>query len=113
MGKPGPAPKQGFSVRRCDNVRQYNREWALRRYFNMTIADYRELLDKQGGVCAICKSSDPGCKGETNELAFHVDHCHETNKIRGLLCGPCNRGLGYFKDNLDSLKNAMEYLKDG
>ena len=113
MVKPGPKPRQGFSVRRCDNVRQYNREWALRRYFNMTIDDYLELLKSQGGVCAICKSDDPKSKGESNELAFHVDHCHDTGRIRGLLCGPCNRGLGYFQDSIELIQNAKEYLKDG
>ena len=42
----------------------------------------------------------------------HIDHNHKTNKIRGILCGNCNMGLGHFKDNLDVLKNAIKYLED-
>jgi len=59
-----------------------------------------ELLVKQGGLCAICGKS---CK-------LNVDHCHETNKIRGLLCFNCNLLLGHAKDNISILSNAIEYL---
>lgn len=60
------------------------------------------MMHEQGGVCAICKGSlDKPC----------VDHSHETGAIRGILCIPCNTGLGAFKDNTESLANAIEYLE--
>lgn len=57
-------------------------------------------------MCAICnKEIPPLGKGR------HLDHCHKTNVIRGILCTHCNFGLGNFKDNIESLSKAMEYLK--
>lgn len=65
--------------------------------------EYEEMLFKQKGGCAICKQA-PGLK----KLA--VDHCHSTGKIRGLLCTSCNISLGGFKDNVNYLTRAIEYL---
>ena len=52
------------------------------------------------------------CKEDKNSLnrAFVVDHCHKTNKVREFVCTSCNKGLGYFKDNVNSLQNAINYL---
>ena len=63
---------------------------------------YSEQLIKQNHVCAIC------AKECTRALA--ADHDHITGMFRGLLCNPCNRGLGYFKDNSDLLQKATQYL---
>jgi len=61
----------------------------------------------QGGVCAICGSSvDPVTTKNT-----HIDHCHTTGKVRGILCHLCNRGIGHFKDSIDTLESAIKYLK--
>ncbi len=59
------------------------------------------LFEVQHGKCAICN--------KTKKL-LHVDHCHETGKVRGLLCYNCNNGLGRFKDNIEFLKTAINYL---
>ncbi len=68
---------------------------------------YDDLLEKQKHVCAIC--GKPQEKGRTQRL--HIDHCHETHDIRGLLCTRCNVGLGCFKDNIELLENAKRYLR--
>lgn len=81
------------------------REYNLLRKYNISLADYAEMFDSQGGVCAICNR--PPSEGEL----LHVDHCHNTDKVRGLLCGKCNRGLGLFDDNSGFLASAIEYLK--
>ena len=62
------------------------------------------LLEKQGGVCAICKTDDPKGTG------WHKDHNHLTGEIRGALCHHCNVGLGHFKDNPGLLHAAAAYL---
>jgi len=64
-----------------------------------------QLLNAQNFSCAICKRHRDDLK---KDLA--VDHCHKTNKIRGLLCQECNLGLGKFKDSPESLTRAVQYL---
>lgn len=73
----------------------------------LTVESYEAMLVAQGGVCAICKRLDPE---DGKELA--VDHDHATEKVRGLLCGKCNKGLGLFDDNVDSLRAAILYLQE-
>ena len=72
----------------------------------MSMDDYARLLEDQGGVCAICRSSDTRSKGRR----FHIDHDHETGEVRGLLCGPCNTGIGGLNDDPDCLLTAVAYL---
>lgn len=83
----------------------------LYRNYGITILNYEEILEKQNNVCAICG-------GTGTERADHskskcnlvVDHCHNTNKVRGLLCHTCNTALGQFKDSKQLLQKAIEYL---
>lgn len=77
----------------------------LKLSFGITLDDYNNLLKKQDYKCAICKTTEPLGKGN-----FHIDHCHKSEKIRGLLCHHCNVGLGHFKDNIDLLNIAIKYL---
>ena len=79
----------------------------LKRRYGLTIDEYHDILDSQGGGCGICGTDEnPGY------AYFAVDHCHETNKVRGLLCNMCNRGLGFFQDSHEVLDGAARYLKD-
>lgn len=71
--------------------------------YKITLDDYNNMLLKQNSVCAIC------CVYKNEKL--HVDHCHITGTIRGLLCGSCNRALGLLKDDVERLSKAIEYLK--
>tara|TARA_R100000951_G_scaffold90032_1_gene78172 strand:+ start:17625 stop:18179 length:555 start_codon:yes stop_codon:yes gene_type:complete len=91
--------------------RKANRKAKLRRY-GMTEDDYDTIHDSQGGVCKICKrpetAKDKHNKGEVKRLA--VDHCHEENHVRGLLCTNCNSALGKFKDDTAALQRAIDYL---
>lgn len=66
--------------------------------------DYDAMLMAQENKCLIC--GDPPTSGHN----FHIDHDHKNGKIRGLLCGRCNMGLGLFRDNVDNLAAAMQYL---
>jgi hypothetical protein len=75
----------------------------LKRRFGMTVEQYEELLAFQNGVCGICGSQPNGKK-------LAVDHCHETNKIRGLLCGRCNPAVGYVKNNPAIAQALTDYL---
>lgn len=89
--------------KRKENPRpQRNR--VLQHRFGITIEKYDEMLLSQNGSCAICK------KQNIDDRSFDVDHCHGTGKIRGLLCGNCNRGIGNLQDNPAILCAAIEYL---
>lgn len=81
----------------------YQRKWKLEKRYGMTMEEYDKLLENQGGVCAICKNATEG--------NLVVDHDHATNKVRGLLCHPCNRSLGQMKDSVSTLQAAIQYLQ--
>jgi hypothetical protein len=112
----GPAnrDKANESARRYreanrERVEQAQRKSKLMHQYGLTVEEYDEMLAAQGGVCAICKSDDPG-HGKKN---FCVDHNHDTGKVRGLLCKDCNTGLGMFGDSITALMQAANYLNDG
>lgn len=79
----------------------------LRKY-GLTRARYYEMLAEQGGVCAICGTDNPGDRRTT---LFFVDHCHATGRVRGLLCSPCNLGIGKFGDEPERLERAAVYVR--
>ena len=79
------------------------REWIWLKY-GISLEQVELTLAGQGGACAICRV--PLAMDEGN-----VDHCHETGVVRGVLCRPCNLGLGFFRDNEDSLKKAARYVR--
>ncbi len=81
-----------------------SRKYKLRAKYGITPEAYDSLLNEQKGVCAICERTSPDGR------RLHVDHCHETNRVRGLLCHDCNRGIGMFRDEKKLLKKAAEYL---
>lgn len=81
------------------------RDYRLRHFYGMSVADVQKLLASQGGECAIC----PRLLVYPSKGA-HVDHDHLTGKVRGVLCRWCNIGLGYVERN-DWLFNVKVYLK--
>lgn len=90
----------------AERHRKDGRHWAaqLRYKFGMEPTDYFALLDAQQGRCAICRTDQMD--------RAHVDHDHDTGKVRGLLCGPCNQGIGLFRDEPERLEAAATYLRD-
>lgn len=82
----------------------------LKRKFNITAEEYRQMLDAQNGVCAICEKPETSTyAGTIRNLA--VDHDHATGKIRGLLCAHCNHTLGKMGDSAALLRRAADYLE--
>jgi hypothetical protein len=82
---------------------------ALRESFNISLDQYLEMHDRQGGKCAICGQPEMQMRnGKIKALA--VDHNHKTGAIRGLLCSDCNTGIGKLKDDVKVLQSAIRYL---
>ena len=128
----GKALKYGYSFYRCpkcrkgkDNPTDYMRIWrkenpqkyqdaTLKRRYGISYIIFQDLYKEQNGKCAICKNDIPFIDSPNknrNKLA-HVDHDHKTNKVRGLLCPNCNLMLGYSKDNISILTDAIKYLQN-
>lgn len=79
----------------------------LKNVYGISLNDYKQLFEQQKGLCK-------GCGASHSELkrGLMVDHDHQTKKVRGLLCDACNRALGAVKDNVDTLKNLLDYLQN-
>lgn len=84
------------------------RKCHLKRKWGMTPEEYENVLVSQGGVCAICGNGSI----RDGHHTFHIDHDHETGRIRGLLCYSCNCAIGHFHDDQSLMKLAIEYLSD-
>lgn len=85
----------------------------LKHKYGITPAEYSKRLKVQGGRCLICRRKESILDYRTNKpQRLSVDHCHDTNKIRGLLCSKCNTGLGKFGHDPALLSQAINYLKD-
>lgn len=80
-----------------------SRKIALKFQYGISLDYFNDLMNKQSGCCAICFE-------KPNKRVLYVDHCHITDKIRGLLCLKCNSMLGFCNDRKDILNNAIEYL---
>ena len=100
--KQTPAAKRAnYKYRTKPEVKDRVKKRRLELRYGITHEKFLELKELQQNMCAICRK----------KTELHIDHCHETGKVRGLLCGPCNRALGLLKDNIDFLLKAIEYLK--
>lgn len=108
---PNETKKQVLIRRRKEKPEIYKNA-ELKKHFGITIEQYNELLKIQNFVCAICGEKEKVKHHVTGSIkSLAVDHCHETGKIRGLLCQRCNRVLGKVKDNVVILDKMKEYLK--
>jgi len=85
----------------CHNVRG-TRNYHLKRRYHITDQEVRGIILAQRGGCGICGAPDPE----------HVDHDHAAGEVRGILCFNFNGGLGQFKDNIATMRNAIDYLKE-
>lgn len=93
-------------IEKYEQVRSYEKKFhyerRLKYQYNVTKEEIERIREEQCNKCAIC--------GVNSKLV--IDHCHNHGHVRGLLCTNCNTGLGHFKDNIASLSNAIEYLRN-
>ena len=94
--------KQRYS---CGRVKAKVRNQTLKRKYGISLQEYDYLYKRQNGLCAICKEVN------LNGWQLAIDHDHKTGKVRGLLCSSCNTGLGLFKDSIENLNSAVDYLE--
>ena len=94
------ALQRAYRKKNSVKVKEYQSAWAHKNRVSLR----EQLLARQGGKCAICKSNNP------HDKTWHKDHDHLTGRVRGVLCKPCNIGLGHFKDDIKRLRAAIRYL---
>lgn len=102
------SPKCSHAARRKDYLSEEERRDRARRkrlakLYGLTLEDFDAILARQGHACAICRRAP--------ESGPVVDHCHETGRVRGILCGPCNSGMGQLGDSPSRLLAAAAYLQ--
>ena len=108
-----PSAKRGHDItcKACRNekrrgTRQEEGHKTRMKKYGLTPEDYENMLKEQHYSCAICHTHISKLK-----VRLHVDHCHTTGKVRGLLCVKCNQGIGMFNDDAELLDRAMDYLE--
>jgi hypothetical protein len=85
-----------------EKVKQMRERSRFARY-GITQDDFAQIVERQGGVCAICQNGD-------RELV--IDHCHDTGEVRGALCNKCNKGIGLLGDDPEAMIRAASYLRE-
>ena len=85
-----------------------HRDKRLQREYGITYEEFEALLAAQDRKCAICGVENPGGRWG----GMHVDHCHKTGRVRGLLCGQCNHAIGLLKDSPEIVRRAADYLEE-
>jgi len=99
------ARRKAYYEKNKEARRAYNKALSLLKKYGITLVEKKKMMNEQGNKCKICLQEF------NDKVVSCVDHCHSTEKIRGLLCRNCNAGLGFFKDDTKILIKAIEYLK--
>jgi len=84
----------------------YKKQQYLKNTYGISTEEYELMFQRQGSRCAICHIE----ASETSRGLF-VDHCHESDIVRELLCLHCNTALGHFKDNPELMREGAEYVE--
>lgn len=114
--EPQAVVKKGKYNARCSKHRRS--EWLsdapetikynnIKRLYGLDKNEYDTLLESQDYKCYLCKKPESDCN-----KSLHVDHCHSTGKVRGLLCFNCNTAIGLIGEDIELLQRAIEYLKN-
>lgn len=86
-------------------LKAHQRNSGLKAKYGIDQQEFNKMLKNQGKKCGICSRKPKG------KEIFHVDHDHDTGKVRGILCNHCNRGLGLLRDNEEIVASALKYLR--
>ena len=91
-----------YTCKACESEYNYLKDYGI------SHNDYLMMLHEQNNSCKICNKLDIFCQYKK----LNIDHCHKTKKVRGLLCGECNKAIGLLKDDQSIALNVAKYLKE-
>lgn len=100
------APSQKYCSSDCRGKNAY-----YERVYGITEAEYETMKQQQNNRCYLCGSKGFMIGNNNHSERLAVDHCHDTDTVRKLLCHNCNRALGLFKDNPELMRKAAEYVE--
>lgn len=107
--------KREYAAERRAADPTYGKAAHLLSNYGMRLHEFESMFAAQDGRCKLCDHeviAFPKAGSGHHPNRACVDHCHTTNKIRGILCAPCNSGLGYFRDRTEVLGRAIAYLNE-
>ena len=93
----------------AQNSQKSKRDANLRHRYDITEEQYTRMLKRQKGRCAICQGRS---NTKNAPLKLYVDHCHGVGRVRGLLCNKCNTLLGFARESVWVLKQAIKYIQE-
>jgi nitrate/TMAO reductase-like tetraheme cytochrome c subunit len=99
--KEDPSARKAIQKKYERNNPDARKNTLLKSAYGISLSDFQKMQIEQNNRCAICKSIS----------RLDVDHCHSSGKVRGLLCGHCNRAIGLLRDSPTIAKNASKYLR--
>ena len=108
MSKSRTESRREYVARQIKLNPRYVLELNLKRLYGMTLGEYDSIRLRQGNRCAACRRY-PAKEGRLS-MRLAVDHDHETNRLRGLLCHSCNIALGWAEDSSDRLRMLADYI---
>jgi hypothetical protein len=94
-----------------EKQRQHDRNRHTMRHYGISLAERDAMLAAQDGRCGLTHCRKAIAFG--GKLGAHIDHCHDTGRVRGVLCQQCNTSLGKLGDSIDSIRSVLEYLERG
>lgn len=105
--------RQQWYIENKSRAQLVNRINHLKTKFNLSLDDYENMLQNQNNVCAICRRPETAINHRSKKIKLlAVDHCHITKKVRKLLCQKCNHMLGACEENILTLENMINYIKE-
>lgn len=96
--------KDGYQDKCKACTKQYMLERSLAK-LGLSLEEYQTMVEQHSNLCGICYTE------ELSGAGLCIDHDHSNNKVRGLLCNRCNRGLGLLGDGMESIKAVVAYLE--
>jgi hypothetical protein len=105
--KPENVTKRRIRDRQKPKNPEHNKRKNLLRAYGITLEQYYEAVESCYNQCEICENFP---SGKRQHSVLHVDHCHTTQELKGLLCSPCNVGIGAFHNDIQIMESAKQYL---
>lgn len=105
------AKMNGWRKKNIDKARESERKSQLKTKYGLTVDEFDGMMARQNYKCLICQENISGKPSRQARRRAAVDHDHSTGAVRGILCSPCNAGIGHLGDSVSRVEAAAAYLR--